>query len=280
MKMKKSILATTLTTIIVTTPALAWTNGDLPASSIIFGGSIIHEQENPWQWNIGKPLEGLNLKFKDGVSEGYITTFKLPLNEKTLLIGKTKNEITSGAAGLAPYVTFTDGITQQPLVMTNDSNKPGRSVVSLAVGDKNNSASASASASAGTFQFALASGLLLGQAGYGSGTPANEYMAIAKAGAGSQANGIPTHPDTAENTKKLISNAFSGIGEALPNWPQMNIPLGGAGSLETAFTDPQRKGMVSAYGATMLAGDGIVKLTTEGMPSEWKSVLSVSVTHN
>ncbi|MDM2845525.1 hypothetical protein OGY83_18060 [Citrobacter sp. Cpo090] len=124
---------------IISTPALAWSNGGDFNGSVEFGGTVSPEK-NPqlWQWKVGT---GLGQFYNDAehMSENFT---KLTINvteAQPILLGNTKSALVAydGAVGITPKISFTDFENNEITLNQDQSSSEGVGYLELPVKIRN-----------------------------------------------------------------------------------------------------------------------------------------------
>lgn len=127
--MKKKLIALTVAAFsVISTPLMAWTEGDFNGN-LEFGGPVTPE-DITWKWLLSPALTDMNVDFKnmtaesDGKSFSATNLFESPV---VMLMGKTTGKSVKPVAGLSPVINFGDvntvakaGLTQNTKGITLD----------------------------------------------------------------------------------------------------------------------------------------------------------------
>ncbi|MDM2845524.1 hypothetical protein OGY83_18055 [Citrobacter sp. Cpo090] len=124
---------------IISTPALAWSNGGNFDGSVDFGGSVKPvEYSQLWRWKVGT---GLN-DFRNNISEMAQDQKKLTItmdSPKGLLYGETVEAMTaSEGMGAIPNIAFTDYEDNTVSLEQDSSDSDGRGHMTLPIKDEQN----------------------------------------------------------------------------------------------------------------------------------------------
>lgn len=129
--MYKHVIYTLLAATLWPTVVLAWSApGESFGGELTLGGEVT-SLRNPWAWQLGEGLKGLNVTLSTSKRE-QVKAVVLPA--QTLLLGKTTLTTPAGRGGLAPRVTYgsdtqgielnwsASGIADVTLPVTGDGN--------------------------------------------------------------------------------------------------------------------------------------------------------------
>ncbi|EEH8383192.1 hypothetical protein G3142_005250 [Salmonella enterica subsp. enterica serovar Montevideo] len=93
----------------VSTPALAWSNGDFNGT-VDIGGSVTPEQYSQlWQWKVGTGLNNFTSDIESMTDNSTRLTIEIT-EPKAIFLGNTKSPVVAynGAVGITPRISFTD----------------------------------------------------------------------------------------------------------------------------------------------------------------------------
>ncbi|HBA6368446.1 TPA: hypothetical protein J2F82_004570 [Escherichia coli] len=109
----------------VSTPALAWSNGDFNGS-VDIGGSVTPEQYSQlWQWKVGTGLNNFN-NDAEQMSANFTKLTVRVTEAQPILIGNTKSPVVAynGAVGISPKISFSD-FENNKVDLKQESSSPG-----------------------------------------------------------------------------------------------------------------------------------------------------------
>lgn len=273
--MKKTLIALTISAcVVVSSPAMAWSDGDF-SGSVDFGGAI---NANPitWAWQLSPAMTDIKADFKNmttDTTEGGVKTSSITGlfdSSVVLLAGKTTGKILSPTPGLSPIINFGGANTVSNSGPTEKTKGVAIDVMHDTLGK------------IGTFMFDFSPmGLVYGRSSLdkknvyaGLATPSNDY-----------GNGYYTyksHYDGIGNDgfKNAIITA---LGSDAPDLTGFVSASSGVSNVNVfSSTTSPFTNFGGAYAAIIQAKSGRLRIYSDKIPNggRWNANLPVTVTYN
>lgn len=274
--MKKTLIALAISTcVVVSSPAMAWSEGDF-SGSVDFGGAI-NASTITWAWQLSPAMTDIKTDFKnmtpDTTTEGSVKTSSITGlfdSSVVLLAGKTTGKILSPTPGLSPIINFGGANTVSNSGLTENTKGIAIDVMHDTLGK------------IGTFMFDFSPmGLVYGRS---SVDKKNVYAGLAAPG-NNYGNGYysyKAHYDAIGNDgfKNAIMTA---LGSDAPDLTGFVSASGGASNVSVfSTTTSPFTNFAGAYAAIIKAKSGRLRIYSDKIPNggRWNANLPVTVTYN